>query len=102
MDRPRIDVPNEVHERTARASVSGHSVCNRGTRSLVGGFALPLWVWIGDSVKFAEGRFSFLGLGHPETQGSDSHPIDTKDGRMLFTFLLEKRKGCLVSKARFS
>jgi hypothetical protein len=102
MDRPRIDVPNGVHERTAGASVSGHPVCDRGTRSLVGGFALPLRVWIGDSVEFAQGRFSVLGLGIPETPGSDSHPIDTKDGGMLFTFLLEKRKDCLVSEARFS
>ena len=102
MDRSWIDVQNEVHERTAGTSVSEHLVCNRGTRSLVGGFALPLRMWIGDSVKFAQGRFSALGPRHPETRGSDSKPIDPKDGGMLFTFLLEKRQSGLVPETRFS
>lgn len=98
MDRSRIDVQNEVHERTAGASVSRHPVCNRGTRSLVGGFALPLRMRIGDSVKFAERRLSVLGPGLPETTGSDARPIDTKNRRMLFSFLLERRKRGLVPK----
>ena len=102
MDRSRIDLQNEVHGRTARASVSEPLVCNRETRSLVGGFTLPLRVWIGDSVKFAPRRFSALGPRHQEARGSDSKPVDPKDGRMLFTFLLEKRQSGLVSEARFS
>jgi hypothetical protein len=100
MDRSRIDVQNEVHGRTTETAVSEHPVCNRGTRSLVGGFALPLRVWIGDSVEFAQGRFSVLGPGFTEAPGSDSHPIDTKNRRMLFPFLLERRKSGLVPKAR--
>jgi hypothetical protein len=102
MDRSWIDVQNEVHERAAGTTGSGHFVRNRGTRSLVSCPALPLRVWSGDSIKFAPGRFSALGPRHPEARGSDSKPIDPKDGGMLFTFLLEKRQSGLVPEARFS
>jgi hypothetical protein len=100
MDRSRSDLQNEIHGRTARASVSEPLVCNRETHSLVGGFTLSLRVWIGGSVKFARGRFSALGPRHQEAWGSDSKPVDPKNGRMLFAFFFERRKTGLVPKAR--